>query len=886
MAALPSWFHAQFNTLTRPRHIDIAPYLANVDGLNHPAASGSAPIPSGDGAAGHDAQHHKQKKEDTLFGPLVAPAPNAAAEWMPKPTSSSVPAPELVNKWIANGQDGDAARPTTTLQSLVNLKRPTLRLSPLAPHESALSEDALEAHQHTHALEFEFDCDAPKCLVSVHVVQSTSSTVQPKHPSESSTAVTIADQHPDYDAVVVFQSAVDGGFCRQLTLEDGAVLELSRFDPACAAAHQDHPQNPQSRDQHPSTSTPSHPSGTHHPHHSSTRLSRLSFNFSSSTADLDAFRHASRRKLSALTFRRREHTGSVSGPALRVVDGEASPAPAHPHLEDVPLAPSPLANVAGAAADSGTGGADSEAAAATGAGADVANTAGTEEHQEAATTAAGHEHEAKDSDGVRVNIRLEALDDKEQPLDTHNVQVTYLHIVKMGNPPAEGEEDTRHWLVKVVRRDATIGPHTFRLHEIYGLQSASPPTPIPHTDPTHSPTLSPVLASPASPASPGSPKSPTSLLKSTSPTPQVHTNPPHPLEPAPAAPTAINPNPEPPASECVLCLSSPREVLLLPCRHLVACRECAINMIEYGAGGQLMHYDIIAEEGAAASGTVGGAGAGGEGGADGAAGTGAEGASGAGEGPSTGAEGQAAGAHGEAAGNNHTAAAPNEAAAAGEPTPPAPATAPRRRKRRAKGWFCPVCRQPYTSLLRIQAITEVKTTSASSSETDFPLLPTSPDLEKNQPSPLSPHAASPNTPNTPHTPLSASQQARPGTAGSATSPKAGFANMLNAARDLVSAAVSPSSPRPSLMRSLTPRGTAPPSAMRTGTASGAGAGGGGGDGSRPSTRGGLSIRLSAIGLNARSAGEGGAGAGGASRPPTRGTSRPGTRDRVPIPDEE
>jgi len=30
------------------------------------------------------------------------------------------------------------------------------------------------------------------------------------------------------------------------------------------------------------------------------------------------------------------------------------------------------------------------------------------------------------------------------------------------------------------------------------------------------------------------------------------------------------------------------------------------------------------------------------------------------------------------------------------PVPPNP-----RRKRRAKGWFCPVCRQPYTSLLRI-----------------------------------------------------------------------------------------------------------------------------------------------------------------------------------------
>jgi len=31
-----------------------------------------------------------------------------------------------------------------------------------------------------------------------------------------------------------------------------------------------------------------------------------------------------------------------------------------------------------------------------------------------------------------------------------------------------------------------------------------------------------------------------------------------------------------------------------------------------------------------------------------------------------------------------------------------------RRKRKAKGWFCPVCRQPYTSLLRISATPPTK----------------------------------------------------------------------------------------------------------------------------------------------------------------------------------
>lgn len=92
----------------------------------------------------------------------------------------------------------------------------------------------------------------------------------------------------------------------------------------------------------------------------------------------------------------------------------------------------------------------------------------------------------------------------------------------------------------------------------------------------------------------------------------------------------------------------------MPCRHLVACKECALNMLEFGAGGSV-HQPV-------------------EDGADGAA-------------PGEGSVPQAAG--GEAAGgitglggNGRT---------------------ERRRKRKVKGWFCPICRQAYTSMLRISA---------------------------------------------------------------------------------------------------------------------------------------------------------------------------------------
>ena len=90
-----------------------------------------------------------------------------------------------------------------------------------------------------------------------------------------------------------------------------------------------------------------------------------------------------------------------------------------------------------------------------------------------------------------------------------------------------------------------IGPHTFHLHEIYGLSSASSQPTVPVVNPT------------------------------------AHTYP----------PTASAPAEDEPSSECLVCLSSPREVVLLPCRHLVACKECAINMVEFGAGGAIMHAE-------------------------------------------------------------------------------------------------------------------------------------------------------------------------------------------------------------------------------------------------------------------------------------------------------
>lgn len=110
-------------------------------------------------------------------------------------------------------------------------------------------------------------------------------------------------------------------------------------------------------------------------------------------------------------------------------------------------------------------------------------------------------------------------------------------------------------------------------------------------------------------------------------------------------------------NECIVCLVSPRDVVLLPCRHLVVCKECAVGMVEFGAGGKVMRR----EEG------------GGELGA-------AE--------PST-TEGAAAvtGEEATPTGNDTTAAGEVRVDAAQQARQEA------RRRRKAKGWFCPVCRQ-------------------------------------------------------------------------------------------------------------------------------------------------------------------------------------------------
>jgi hypothetical protein len=309
------------------------------------------------------------------------------------------------------------SQPTTTLQALVNLKRPTLRLSPLAPSEDPISpgsEDEHHAQQH-HGLEFEYDCDAPKCGIYLHVFLPNG------HPDAGSTPSSSGNAK-----LLVFETVTEGGFGKVLKLEDGAVLELDRFEqgrkrhhhPAVAEPRQQQQQHKQSFDDVVSENT---------------GASEITEIVSPLPTSPEIGEVARRRKFAPFHFRKKAHLGrSVAGPALAVVDmGQAEPV-ANGNEEG---------GAVGEQDHQGQGQGQGAAA--------VADNARTGRAKK----------ERDEGKGVKVMIRLAALDEMGTEMMSPNEQVTYLHVVRFGTKDSAadgGVEDTRPWVVKVVKREATV----------------------------------------------------------------------------------------------------------------------------------------------------------------------------------------------------------------------------------------------------------------------------------------------------------------------------------------------------------------------------------------------------------------------------------------------
>lgn len=585
MPSFSDWYSQQYAAWNRTRRLRATPYLARTDTNTSrratALATGTENQPSTTtGVEAVSTEPQTEKRPETLFGPnigIVGDGPAwAQSEDAKKGSPSDYLTPEIVKRWVETSKD--TIQPTTTLQALVNLKRPTLKLSPvtLQPSEDP-SEDPANAESHNnHALEFEYDCDAPKCSITVQVIVSNHSS-----PSEN------------LDRITVYEAVTEGGFGRLLTLEDGATIELGRFE------HMGQGSPVADADKIPKANKTV----------VTTEVSEVSEGPAQTIvtpAPAPTFENqenARKRRFVALHFRRRTQNQSVSGPALAVLDNDAA--------------------------------------------------AATEE-------------------GVRISIRLVALDELGKELSSVNRQMTYLHVIRFGPPVTDGE-DNRPWVVKVVKREATIGSHTFHLHEIYGLSSTST-----SAQPTTAPDATPTVA---------------------------HTYPPT---------VPVPPAEDEPSSECLVCLSSPREVVLLPCRHLVACKECAINMVEFGAGGAITHAEEPTTTAEAQSAEAADmpptvddsappASTGEEASGPAAAATGGDEADDPSNPPATDALVEPVG--DSSPESSSSPPPPTVSATSAQATPNvlpiAPVPPNPRRKRRAKGWFCPVCRQPYTSLLRI-----------------------------------------------------------------------------------------------------------------------------------------------------------------------------------------
>jgi hypothetical protein len=188
---------------------------------------------------------------------------------------------------------------------LVNLKRPTLRLCPLQIHPSDNPSDdpANTESRNIHTLEFEYDCDAPKCNITIQVIVP-SNELNPH-----------GNSRPSGHRITVYESVFEGGFSRLLKFEDGATIDLGRFEHV--AAHGAQVLDPDNQSSHRLNKDPttteipelpelsSHPSVTPSP-----------------TPDHPD--NARKRRFTTLHFRRRSTNHSVSGPALAVVDGDAA----------------------------------------------------------------------------------------------------------------------------------------------------------------------------------------------------------------------------------------------------------------------------------------------------------------------------------------------------------------------------------------------------------------------------------------------------------------------------------------------------------------------------------------------------------------------------------
>ncbi|WVR06274.1 hypothetical protein IAU60_003304 [Kwoniella sp. DSM 27419] len=491
------------------------------------------------------------KRRETIFGPDVGEDDEPG--WTDQKREEV--GIDKIKGWVEKTKSEEGLHPTTTLQALVNLKRPTLLLQQLVPEEPPRNsadlqeEDIVSAapkgesymppNGPLHLLKFNYDATTPQ----VRIILEWYPTPQP--PIEGKESIV-----EDHEPKLVYSGLHAGGFGQTFSLPHHAALDLST-----AIVERDEEAIKKSMENKrdlegtaPAVPPPGISSEQPQANDTTENLNEVNGTEGNQASGM--------RRFNPFRRNRNEEDLEAGMSGIELTNTNAG------------------VNAAG------------------------------ETQQE------GEKKEKEIEQGMRLLIRIDGLGPEGHSLKRVNAQLTHILIsgtwvadkdAGVGANGAQAQAGKRVWVVKVARREAVIGHHTFLLKEIYGLSS-------------------------------------TSTQSSTS------------YPPAQDDPYASTPN------ECIVCLTSPRDVVLLPCRHLVVCRDCAVGMVEYGAGGKVARRDE-------------------------------------GTGEATGEGGDAAGATAGVAGASAT---PAPQVAGGTTT-----GGRERRKKKVKGWYCPVCRQPYTSLLRL-----------------------------------------------------------------------------------------------------------------------------------------------------------------------------------------
>lgn len=510
------------------------------------------------------------RRRETIFGPDVGEDDEPG--WT-KPEEGATVGVDVVKGWVEKAKKEDGLHATTTLQALVNLKRPTLLLQQqfgadlqdgdVTPGTD--SQVSLVHHVPRHLLKFNYDATAPLVRISLSVHPL------PTYDPEGKASIAEAD------IKIVYSGVHLGGFNQLFTLPAHAALDLTdAIAPLVAPVPDGLNRSIETNDAQSAANvtTPAVVWGSQSEDTNHSSLDRSMDNMQLSGATEPDLATVPEGGIPNGSSTPAQSQGSARTPRRFGIFPRRQREP-DVEFGQIEMSDRP-ADVEG----------------------------------EKQGEVKGPER------GMRLLIKIEALGDEGQDLKRRNAQLTHILTTGIWSPDAGstnpvGQYGKRVWVIKVVRREAVIGAHTFLLKEIYGLSSSTQ---------TQQPTSYPPTAG---------------------------------AEPDPYAST---PN------ECIVCLTAPRDVVLLPCRHLVVCRDCAVGMVEFGAGGKVGRR----EDTAGGGGTT--------------------------EDPMTGADGTPP-ANG----------ATNPQVAGGTTT-----TGRERRKKKAKGWYCPVCRQPYTSLLRLALPTSSK----------------------------------------------------------------------------------------------------------------------------------------------------------------------------------